>query len=246
MSKYFTFSFDDGITQDYRITEIFRSCGFYGCTFFINTGLCGVSWDWVGRQFGRPNVPHLRLTEDQLRSGIYDGFDVAVHTLHHPSLKMYDDTPEKITEEVGRDAENIKRIFGVSPVGMSWPGGEFQCTEKTIKTILQTTDIRYSRAVEPTYDFRIPDDFMLWRPTCSFSDGKVMELAEKFISYDGGGDALFYVWCHGYELDFNDSYGKLNELASLMTRQDDVICVNNTEFYKACMDGRISRNGERS
>ena len=75
---------------------------------------------------------------------------------------------------------------------------------------------------------------------------KVMELAEKFLSYEGGGDALFYVWCHGYELDFNDSYGKLNELASLMTGQDDVICVNNTEFYKACMDGRISRNGERS
>ncbi|MBQ7699582.1 MAG: polysaccharide deacetylase family protein [Clostridia bacterium] len=231
MSKYYTFSFDDGVTQDIAVTKIFRKYGFYGCTFFLNTGLLGASWPWVGEQFGRPDVTHLRFTEEQLKTGIYDGFDVAVHTLHHPSLSYYDDTPEKITEEVQEDANNIKRIFGCSPVGMSWPGGEFQCTEKTIKTILETTDIRYSRGVESTYDYRLPDNFMIWRPTCSFSDERVLELAEKFISLKTNEDALFYVWCHAYELDFNDSYGKLETLTKMMTEATGIKCVNNTEFY---------------
>lgn len=231
MSKYFTFSFDDGVTQDLRAIDIFKKHNFYGCTFFINTGLLGASWAWVGEQFGRPDVPHLRFTEEELKTGIYDGFDVAVHTLHHPSLSYYDDTPEKITEEVQGDADNIKRIFGYAPVGMSWPGGEFQATEKTIKTILETTDIRYSRAVQSTYGFRLPEDFMIWRPTCSLSDERTIELAKSFKELKTDGDALFYVWCHAYELDFFNTDGRLDELISIMTEANDIKCVTNTEFY---------------
>ncbi len=232
MSKYFTFSFDDGVTQDLRALEIFKKHNFYGCTFFINTGLLGESWAWVGEQFGRPDVTHLRFTEEELKTGIYDGFDVAVHTLHHPSLSHYDDTPEKITEEVQGDADNIKRIFGHAPVGMSWPGGEFQATEKTIKVILETTDIRYSRAVESTYDFRMPDNFMIWRPTCSLSDERTLELAESFVSLQTEQDALFYVWCHAYELDFFNTDGRLDRLIGMMTEAKDIKCVTNTDFYE--------------
>ncbi len=231
MSKYFTFSFDDGVTQDLRAIDIFKKHNFYGCTFFINTGLLGASWAWVGEQFGRPDVPHLRFTEEELKTGIYDGFDVAVHTLHHPSLSCYDGTPEKITEEVQGDADNIKRIFGYAPVGMSWPGGEFQATEKTIKTILETTDIRYSRAVQSTYGFRLPEDFMIWRPTCSLSDERTIELAKSFTELKTDEDALFYVWCHAYELDFFNTDGRLDELISIMTEANDIKCVTNTEFY---------------
>ena len=231
MSKYFTFSFDDGVTQDLRAIDIFKKHNFYGCTFFINTGLLGASWAWVGEQFGRPDVPHLRFTEEELKTGIYDGFDVAVHTLHHPSLSYYDDTPEKITEEVQGDADNIKRIFGYAPVGMSWPGGEFQATEKTIKTILETTDIRYSRAVQSTYGFRLPEDFMIWRPTCSLSDERTIELAKSFTELKTDEDALFYVWWHAYELDFFNTDGRLDELISIMTEANDIKCVTNTEFY---------------
>ena len=231
MSKYFTFSFDDGVTQDLAAIEIFKKHNFYGCTFFINTGLLGANWDYVGPLYGKPGVTHIRFTEEELKTGIYDGFDVAAHTLHHPSLSDYDDTPEKITEEVGKDAENIKRIFGYSPVGMSYPYGESKATGKTVKTILETTDIRYSRGVASTHDFRLPDDFMFWRPTCSLTDDHTLELAEKFIRLKPDGDALFYVWCHAYELDMYDTYGRLDTLIGLMSDADDIKCVTNTEFY---------------
>ena len=36
--KYFTISFDDGITQDERIIEIYKKYNFKGGTFFIDTG----------------------------------------------------------------------------------------------------------------------------------------------------------------------------------------------------------------
>ena len=231
MSKYFTFSFDDGVTQDLRAIEIFKKHDFYGCTFFINTGLLGANWDHVGALYGKPGVTHIRFTEEELKTGIYDGFDVAAHTLHHPSLSDYDDKPQKITEEVGRDAENIKRIFGYAPVGMSYPYGEFKATEKTIRTIIETTGIRYSRGVDSTHDFRLPDNFMIWRPTCSLTEDITLDLAKSFAELKTDKDALFYVWCHAYELDMYNTYDRLDKLIGMMSGKDDIKCVTNTEFY---------------
>ena len=51
--KYFTICFDDGITQDLKIIEIFKKYGFTSCTFFINTGLYGANWKQVGRMHDR-------------------------------------------------------------------------------------------------------------------------------------------------------------------------------------------------
>ena len=73
------------------------------------------------------------------------------------NLVWYDGQPEKLKEEVGGDADNIKRIFGYAPVGMSWPGSELNASETTIKKIIELTDIRYSRcAAHHTHDFSLP------------------------------------------------------------------------------------------
>ena len=49
--KYFTIRFDDGITQDERVMEILRKYNADCCTFYINTGLYGANWAWVGQHF---------------------------------------------------------------------------------------------------------------------------------------------------------------------------------------------------
>ena len=40
LSKAFTLSYDDGVTQDQRLAELFRSHGLK-CTFNLNAGMCG-------------------------------------------------------------------------------------------------------------------------------------------------------------------------------------------------------------
>ena len=87
--KYITIRMDDGITQDGRMIEIMKKYGVDCCTFYINTGLYGANWAWVGESSGRPDVTHIRYTRKELQSGIYDGFDVECHTVNHPSLKNY-------------------------------------------------------------------------------------------------------------------------------------------------------------
>ena len=234
--KYFTICFDDGITQDMKIMEIFKKYDFRACTFFINTGLYGANWKQIGKMYNRPDVTHIRFTKKELESGIYNGFDVAVHTLTHKSLKAYDKNPKGIRREVENDAENIFKITGVYPVGMAWPGGENDVTETTKKLVYENTSIRFARGAYSTHSFELPEEFLMWQPTCSVRDPEILSYARSFMEADCAEDMLFFVWGHGYELDLDDSYDMLDELIKMMTESEDIICVTTTEFYELFKD----------
>ena len=77
-NKAITFSYDDGVTQDRRLIELF---GRYGlkATFNLNSGLLGL----------RGEVPccgttaqHNKVQPEEVRS-LYTGHEIAVHTLTH-------------------------------------------------------------------------------------------------------------------------------------------------------------------
>ncbi len=237
--KYFTLSFDDGVTQDLKLINIMKKNDVKCCTFNINSGLCGVNSEWVGKLLGDTSLSHLRFTEEQMKSGIYDKFDLAVHTCTHPSLKTYDNSPQDIIREVQGDVDGIERLTGKRPTGMAWPGGDSEYTDETAKIIVENTEVKYARASTSTYNFDLPKQFMKWYPTCCFMDGRLFEMAEKFLNEKADdGDKLFYVWGHGYELDLKgfNSYPEFEKLVKMMKDADDVKLVTNTEFYNLYQD----------
>lgn len=229
--KYFVLAFDDGITQDKKIIDICKRYNFDGCTFFINTGLLGANWTFVGESMGKPEVTHIRFTEGEIKSGIYDGFDVAVHTLSHASLKDYDDNPIKLRHEVQTDATNIYKLTGVMPLGMAWSGGDPEVTDATVDNVLKYTTVRYARGSGSTYNFQLPERFLKWYPTCSLTDSRLSDLTELFSAAEPTEDMLFFVWGHGYELDGFGLYDELEQLIKEMSESEDVVCVTATEFY---------------
>ena len=236
--KFFTLSFDDGITQDLRIIEILQKYDVKCIAFNINTGLYGANWEWVGQAIGDPSIPHLRFTEEELRTGIYDGYEVLVHTLNHPSLKNYDKSTAKLKKEIIKDADNIESITGVRPIGMAWPGGDTEYTDKTIELVLANTDIRFARGTTSTYSFDLPEYFMKWMPTCSATDPRCLTLAQEFIDAECTEDMLFYVWGHGYELDMYNGkgYETFEQLIKMISESEDIYLVTNTEFYNLYKD----------
>ena len=238
--KFFTLSFDDGITQDLRIIEILQKYDVKCVSFNINTGLYGANWEWVGQAIGDPSIPHLRFTEEELKTGIYDGYDVLVHTLNHPSLKNYDKRASQIKKEVGKDADNIEKLTGIRPVGMAWPGGDTEYTDTTIELVLANTDIRFARGTTSTYNFELPEYFMKWMPTCSATDPNCLTLAQRFIDAECTEDMLFYVWGHGYELDLSNTWDKfetfIKTIAEAAAADENIVLVTNAEFYQLFKD----------
>ena len=241
--KYFTIRFDDGITQDKRIIEILKKYDAYCCTFYINTGLYGVNWPQVGQQLGRPDITHLRYTKQQLRSGIYDGFDVECHSLTHKSLKTL--TESEITNEIVGDMENVEELFGYKPVGLAWPGGDKSINEQVIETVVANTDIRYGSCTARNENkgltpYSLPKYWMTWYPTCSVNDSDAMYLLRKFIAKDCKEDMLFFMWGHGYELDQADSWDQFEQYIKMITEaaaeDDSIVLVTNAEFYQLFKD----------
>ncbi len=236
--KYFTIRMDDGITQDEKTMEILQKYGADCCTFYLNSGLLGDNWAWVGQQFNRPDVTHQRYTRKELKNGVYDGFDVGVHTQTHPSLKSLSDA--EVTQQVEGDRKALARILGYTAVGMAWPGGDTEWTDHTVETVLATTNIRYGSCTTRTGSFDLPEYFMAWYPTCSFSDADVLTLAEQFIAAEPTEDMLFFVWCHGYELDLFGTWDKFDTLIQMITEaaaeDDSIVLVTNSEFYHLFKD----------
>ncbi len=236
--KYVTFRFDDGITQDERIMELLKKYNMDCATFYINSGLLGASWEWVGQQYDRPDVPHKRYTRSDIMGGIYDGFEIGSHTMTHPSLKNCNQST--VTREVENDAKAIARLVGYKPVGIAWPGGDTEWNDASIETILQTTTIRYGSCTTATYRFQLPTYFMKWYPTCGFADGNLMELAQQFIDAEPTEDMLFFVWGHGYEFDLFYSWDQLEAFIQLISEaadeDDSIVLVTNAEFYQLFKD----------
>lgn len=237
--KFFTLSFDDGVLQDARVLEILRKYDAYCATFNINTALCGLdNSDFIKWAYKCPTLTHIRFTEDDIKGGLYDGFELAVHTLHHPSLKAYDDNPATIRNEICGDAENIERLCGSYPVGMAWPGGDGDYTDITVRHVYENTPIRYARGSTSTYGFGLPEKFLKWYPTCSFFDARAFELMEEFLSAKPKEDMLFYVWAHSYEFDLPGakSYDEFEEFIRRITEAEDVALLTNGEIYKLFED----------
>ncbi len=229
--KYFTLAFDDGVTQDAKIIEILKKYDAeHSITFYINTGLLGVESDLTS--LGVYGVKHKRWNLDELCSGVYKGFDVGIHTLHHPGLNLYDNNPAYQKLQVEGDAINIENITGYQPVGMAYPGGDLNVTNTTAKNILENTSIRFARGTTSTGNFNLPTNFMRWQPTCHIMDSNLFTYANWFLKTNAPKDQLFYVWGHGYEFDQFSFYDEFEKLVKMMAEADDVVLVTNSEFYQ--------------
>lgn len=229
--KYFTLSFDDGITQDEKIMEICRKYNFDGITFNVNSNLCGADWAWVAEATNCPGLSHLRFTEEQLKGGVYDGFDVAAHGADHASAGTFDNNPLGLYREIEGDANRIYELTGTKPLGMAWAGGDTEWTDTTVENVYRYTSLRYARCTTPTHTYALPQYFLKWQPTCSITETNVLAQAQAFLDAPCESDMLFYVWGHGYELDVFNSYDTFEQLVKMMSESKDVVCLTNTEFY---------------
>lgn len=84
--KAITFSYDDAVTQDIEFVELLNKYNLKG-TFNINSELLNTN-NMLIRENKR--VAHYKLHKSDVK-GVYDGHEVAVHTLTHPHLPPLED-----------------------------------------------------------------------------------------------------------------------------------------------------------
>lgn len=221
--KYLTFSYDDGVRQDIRLIEIFKTYGLKA-TFNLNSGTLGSVGHITHQGF---DVCFDKVRPDEVGE-VYKGFEVACHGVMHRNFPELDDAA--LDAEVCTDKRALEALTGRPVIGGAYPCGVY---DGQISGRLRARGIHYCRTIKDTHGFSLPDDFNLWHPTCHDHDPAVFELAERFLAADPEKLSVFYIWGHSFELDKNDCdrWYNIEKLCERLADRADVKYVTGTEIF---------------
>lgn len=204
--KYFILSIDDGTVFDKKVVPILNKYGIKG-TFNLNSGLEDFVWYNEGR-------PVRRLHLEEYRS-LYNGHEVASHTLTHPHLTMCHN--DHIGYEVGVDMENLGRIFKRPIHSFAFPFEDFddRCIER-IKAIGGISAIRVSE-IDSSFAFPV-DPFHI-----KITSLNVKEALSLFPEFEKDGNAELFVFVsHAYDFEFDGTYDELEKLCEMVAKAKGV------------------------
>lgn len=215
--KMVTFSYDDGVEQDRKLIEIFNHYHLKA-TFNLNSGIQSNAGGWQKQDIfiKRINIAEL--------PALYEGHEVAVHSLTHPHLETLDD--ETILNELEQDKINLERIFGQKVKGMAYPFGTYN--DRVIKAAAGI-GLRYSRTTGESLNFDIPADLMVYKATCHHNHPQLMELARNFINLKPVVPQVFYVWGHSYEFEVDRNWQVIEDFCKLISEKEDIYYCTNAE-----------------
>ena len=212
--KAITFSFDDGVKQDVRLINIFNKYNLKA-TFNLNSGRLGLS-----NVVAPADVKH-----------IYDGHEVAAHTLTHPYLPNIMDDAEVI-RQVEQDRIALSNLVGYEVCGMAYPGGGQNNDARTATLIRERTGVKYARTWATNNSFELQDDLYRFSGTVDVYNeaNKLFELAQSFLESETNEPRIFYLWGHSYEFDYDpSSWDRFEELCAYISGKSDIFYGTNKE-----------------
>ena len=223
--KVFTLSYDDGWAQDKILIDLMNKYGIKG-TFNLCSG-------------------DIRFEQMENPKELYKGHEVAVHGLTHVYMDRV--LPQTATYEVIKDRENLEKVFGGAVRGFAYPYTAFN---GETASLLKNCGIKYARTARCDGNFRIPNDWYYWHPTCCDTDPEFLNMCDSFVE---SGNAqfnqsqIFYLYGHTHITDRNNLWGALETAFEKMSSQDNIWFATNIEicdYYSAFLSLIMSVDGK--
>ncbi len=218
--KAVTFSFDDGVTQDLRVIEILNKYNLK-CTFNLNSARMGE--EGVLESHGVA-ADHSRFSAEKIRS-IYEGHEVAAHTLTHPNLVFIDDDQE-IIRQVEQDRLRLSELVGYEVVGFAYPGGDVNHNDHIIQLLKEHTGVRYARINGISKSFEAPADLFRFQGTVdtrSVPKEELFAMADQFLNSSPDRPQILTVYGHSYAYDYEPrSWDIFEEFCAYISNRQDV------------------------
>lgn len=216
--KAFTLSYDDGITQDRKLLEIFNRYNLKA-TFNLNSGIQGEEGSFT------INDIYIRRLDKEEIASLYKGHEIAIHGLTHLSLP--DIPKELIVREVLEDKKNHEELLGHPVRGLAYPYGTYN---EEVFRVLNSLGVAYGRTVNNHRSFSLPTNWLEWNPTAHHNDPDLMKLAKAFLESNPPGLQLFYLWGHSYEFDLDNNWNAIEEFCEYISNKKDIWYATNIEI----------------
>ena len=220
--KAVTFSFDDGIVQDYRMIELLNQYGLKA-TFNISSGLLGHPDVLMLRGH---RLCHYKIPADKVKA-TYEGHEVAAHGCTHPRLEHLE--KYEIIRQVEGDRKNLEALVDCPVVGMAYPYGSYD--DRVVDVIRAHTGIQYARSTKYTDSFDRQEDLLRFRSNAHIlSFDRMMEMGKRFIEMQPEKQQIFYIWGHTYEMDYDsENWSRVEEFFKLISGHDDIFYGTNAQ-----------------
>lgn len=216
MEKIILISIDDGTVYDRTLISLLNRRGI-PATFNLNSGLSDFVWHFEGLPVIRPNAAEV--------VSLYEGHEVASHTLHHPCLTGLD--TEALEWEIGQDCRNLMAFYGLDEIGFAVPFTA--CGEREIGVLRQYC--RYVRLSQFREDFLPPADPYHIYGTAMMLDE---DLEEKLCRFEASHlpRALFVLCGHSYEPEALGQWQQVEALLDRLLRIPGVRFMTTMEYVK--------------
>ena len=230
--KAATFSYDDGIKADIRLSDIFTKHGIKA-TFNLN------------REGARAE---RGITSDEVREHILDkGHEVAIHGYMHRAAGLLT-TTEGICEYLD-SRRDLEKTYGRIIRGMAYPDSGVNrfngyCDYSDVKDYLSKLGIVYARTtIQKANDFELPLDFHRWDSNAHHNNENIFEYIDEFVAYSAEKryyptvtPKLLYIWGHSYEFDNNNNWDRIERICEkLAEARDQIWFATNIEIYDYTM-----------
>lgn len=237
--KAFTISYDDNITQDERLIRKMEQYHIKG-TFNIIPG-------WFSKEDAVFPEGETYINVTEKKAGVlYDNplVEVANHGFDHQKSTTL--PPMQLMEDIVKCRQKLENMYDRIITGYAYPYGLYN---ETLIQILKNAGISYARTVESTYEFHLPEDWLVLNPTCHHADPQLMELADRFINAKVEDDSyMFYVWGHTFEFDQQDNWKIVDDLFEKVADREDIWYATNGEicnYHKKYQQLFFSQNGKK-
>lgn len=230
-SKALVLSYDDGTIQDIELARLFDQNNLVG-TFNLNSGYLGVTRGWP--QTDGDTIFQKYVPKDSLLI-IYKNHEIAVHGALHKNFTAI--TNDEILEEVNTDLEVLTQLTSREIISMAYPFGN---TNSSISKLIAKTGVINGRTVADTYKFDLPQNYMIWNPTCH--DSKALDYLDAYLDLDRQELSLFYVWGHSWEFGDQIRWDNMVEFCEKIGKSNDIWSVGNgklTQYLKAIKKVKI-------
>ena len=216
--KAFNITYDDGVLQDERFVSLLNKYGIKG-TFNLNSQLMQEEFSWT-----HPNGMQVKRLSPEQAKHLYDGHEVASHTLTHPYMHELSD--EELYRQLKSDKDNLEELFGREVKGFARP---FDYYDDRIADCAKACGLTYARKSEFTRNYTPCTDVYYWQTGIYHIDPDLPNFVASFLNTDDE-LAVCQIVGHSYDLDAENLWGTMELICAAMSGRDDIWFCTNAEL----------------
>lgn len=219
-AKAFQLTYDDGVLQDVPLVQLLNRYGIKA-TFNLNSQLMAEGFAWT-----HPNGMQVVRLSPEAAKGLYDGHEIASHTLTHPY--MQDLSREELLWQMGQDRENLQKLFGREVLGFAVP---FHYYDQQIADCAREVGFAYARTSDLTFGYTPCRAWYHWKTGMYHVLPEFGAYVEGFFASDEE-LALCQIVGHSYDLDAENLWDTLEGICQRVAAREDIWCCTHLELVR--------------